>query len=109
MPTYDYRCKKCGHRFEEFQKMTDPPLKQCPECKGPVERLIGGGAGFILKGSGFYQTDYRSEDYKKKAKAESGAEKKGTSPDSSDKSKAQDKKSDSKAGSGGKKEKDTKK
>jgi putative FmdB family regulatory protein len=70
MPTYDYECRKCGH-FERVQKMTDPPLKRCPKCKGAVRRKIGGGAGLIFKGSGFYITDYRSEGYKKAAKSES--------------------------------------
>jgi putative FmdB family regulatory protein len=59
MPTYEYVCEKCGHRFEEFQKMSDEPLKNCPECEGEVRRLIGTGAGIIFKGSGFYQTDYK--------------------------------------------------
>jgi len=70
MPTYDYKCKKCGHRFELFQSMTDEPLAACPECGGKVERLIGTGAGLIFKGSGFYITDYRSDSYKKAAKSE---------------------------------------
>lgn len=59
MPTYEYECEKCGHRFEAFQSMTDEPLRECPTCTGPVRRLIGLGAGFIFKGSGFYSTDYR--------------------------------------------------
>ena len=58
MPTYEYECQKCGHRFEEFQSMKDAPLTKCPECKGKVKRLIGAGAGFLFKGSGFYITDY---------------------------------------------------
>ena len=70
MPTYDYECKKCGHRFEFFQSMTDEPLDTCPECGGEVSRLIGTGAGLIFKGSGFYITDYRSDSYKKAAKSE---------------------------------------
>lgn len=71
MPTYEYQCTKCGHRFEEFQSMNDAPLKKCPKCKGKVERLISGGTGLIFKGSGFYINDYaRSEDYKKKSKEE---------------------------------------
>lgn len=70
MPTYEYECTKCGHRFEIFQKMTDPKLEDCPKCQGRVERLIGPGAGIVFKGSGFYQTDYRSESYKERAKAE---------------------------------------
>ena len=59
MPTYEYECKKCEHRFEAFQSMSDDPLKTCPECKGEVRRLIGAGAGIIFKGSGFYVTDSR--------------------------------------------------
>jgi len=59
MPTYDYRCKACGHTFDEFQSITDKPLKKCPACGGAVERLLGTGSGIIFKGSGFYATDYR--------------------------------------------------
>jgi putative FmdB family regulatory protein len=72
MPTYDYECPE-GHRFEVFQKMTDEPVAECPECGAAATRKISGGAGFLFKGEGFYITDYRSEDYKKKASAESGA------------------------------------
>lgn len=80
MPTYEYECRKCGHRFDKFQRMTEPALKRCPKCKGGVKRLFGTGAGIIFKGSGFYQTDYRSEGYKKAAKAEkSSAETKAES------------------------------
>lgn len=60
MPTYDYRCKKCEHQFEAFQSMSADPLTECPVCGGPVERLIGGGAGLVFKGSGFYITDYKN-------------------------------------------------
>jgi len=67
MPTYDYRCLECGHEFEAFQRMSDELLRECPECKGELKRLLGGGAGFIFKGSGFYTTDYRSAEYKKSA------------------------------------------
>ena len=74
MPTYDYECPKCGHTFERFQGINDPPLKTCPKCKGrKVKRLIGTGAGIIFKGSGFYATDYRSKDYRRDAKSDSGA------------------------------------
>ena len=59
MPTYEYQCKKCEHVFDVFQSMTDEPLKECPECKGEVKRLIGSGSGLIFKGSGFYATDYK--------------------------------------------------
>ncbi len=60
MPTYEYKCLSCGHRFEVFQKMTDEPIKTCPECGGEVKKLIGAGAGLIFKGSGFYITDYKN-------------------------------------------------
>lgn len=72
MPTYDYVCQACDHTFEEFQSITAKPLRKCPTCGKPkLKRLIGTGAGIIFKGSGFYETDYRSESYKKAAKAES--------------------------------------
>jgi len=61
MPTYEYECKDCGHRFEKFQNMSDKPLTDCPECGGAVKRLIGAGGGIIFKGSGFYATDYQRE------------------------------------------------
>ena len=65
MPTYDYECESCGHKFEQFQSIMAKPTKKCPECgKMKLHRLIGAGAGIIFKGSGFYQTDYRSESYK---------------------------------------------
>jgi putative FmdB family regulatory protein len=71
MPTYDYRCNACGVRFELFQSMTEAHKKKCPECgKNKLERLIGPGAGFIFKGAGFYETDYRSSSYEEGAKAE---------------------------------------
>lgn len=74
MPTYDYLCEACGHTFEEFQSITAKPLRKCPVCGKPkLKRLIGTGAGVIFKGSGFYETDYRSESYKKAAKAEKEA------------------------------------
>jgi putative FmdB family regulatory protein len=60
MPTYDYVCRKCGHRFEQFQPMTESPLAKCPKCgRDALERLIGPGAGILFKGSGFYETDYK--------------------------------------------------
>jgi putative FmdB family regulatory protein len=72
MPSYEYKCDACGHEFEEFQGIKDAPLKKCPQCKkNKLRRLISGGAAIVFKGSGFYQTDYRSESYKKSAKAES--------------------------------------
>ena len=65
MPTYDYKCLKCGHSFEAFQKITDEPLKECPECRGEVKRLISPGSGIIFKGSGFYATDYKKKNQSK--------------------------------------------
>jgi putative FmdB family regulatory protein len=61
MPTYEYKCQKCGHGFSEFQRIVDPPIKDCPKCskKDCVEQIISGGSGLIFKGSGFYETDYR--------------------------------------------------
>ena len=74
MPTYDYVCDACEHAFEEFQSMTAKVLKKCPECgKSKLRRLIGTGAGVIFKGSGFYETDYRSDSYGKDAKADKDA------------------------------------
>lgn len=72
MPTYEYLCDNCGNRFEKFQSITADTLRKCPECgKMKLKRLIGAGAGVIFKGSGFYETDYRSEGYKQSAKKES--------------------------------------
>ena len=71
MPTYDYQCDACNHTFEEFQSFSEEPLKKCPACKKKkLRRLLGTGAAVIFKGSGFYQTDYRSESYKSAAKAD---------------------------------------
>ena len=91
MPTYDYECDACEHKFELFQSITAPVKKKCPECgRLKLRRLFGTGGALVFKGSGFYQTDYRSESYKKQAEA--------------DKKKESDKKSDSKSeGSGNKK------
>jgi len=74
MPTYEYECRVCGHRFEKFQPITAKPIRTCPKCKKRrVRRLIGSGAGILFKGSGFYQTDYRSESYRKAAEKEKSA------------------------------------
>jgi putative FmdB family regulatory protein len=70
MPTYEYECTACGYRFEKFQSITAPAVKRCPQCGKSVRRLLGIGAGVIFKGSGFYTTDYRSDSYKKAAKAD---------------------------------------
>jgi putative FmdB family regulatory protein len=72
MPTYEYECNLCDHRFEQFQSIKDKPLKKCPKCGGKVERLLGMGAGLLFKGSGFYITDNRSSEYRKQAKSEAG-------------------------------------
>jgi len=90
MPTYDYACDACKHEFEQFESITAEPQKKCPKCKkNKLRRLFGAGGGLIFKGSGFYQTDYRGESYKKaaeadKPKTESTSD--STSKDSSSKS-----------------------
>jgi putative FmdB family regulatory protein len=73
MPTYEYQCQKCGHRFELFQKITAAPRKTCPKCRGRLKRLLGTGAGLLFKGSGFYITDYRKPAYTEAAKKESAS------------------------------------
>ena len=91
MPTYEYLCDNCGHDFEKFQSITARPLKKCPDCgKNQLKRLIGTGAGVIFRGSGFYETDYRSEGYKK-------AKEKETSPEKKEDKKKSDSKSDTKS------------
>ena len=90
MPTYEYECTKCSHCFELEQRITDPPRKRCPKCRSKVFRVISGGGGVILKGSGFYVTDYRSDAYKKSAEAD-----KPKKPDDSKKKKEKSKKKDS--------------
>jgi len=83
MPTYDYKCKKCGNIFEVFQKITDDPVKTCPECGGEVYRLISGGVGIIFKGNGFYVTDNKTNRYSEKSKSKT----KNTSDSTNDKAK----------------------
>lgn len=76
MPTYDYKCKACGVALEFFQSMSESPKRKCPECGAlKLERQIGAGAGILFKGSGFYETDYRSSDYDKARKADTAAPK----------------------------------
>ncbi|SVB60966.1 uncharacterized protein METZ01_LOCUS213820 [marine metagenome] len=102
MPTYEYVCEKCDHEFELFQSITVDALETCPRdvcprkrwAKGKVRRAIGTGAGIIFKGSGFYETDYRSESYKAGAKKESESSK----PKSDSKSKADSKSKPGKSG-----------
>ena len=93
MPTYEYRCTACEHGFEKFQRMSDEPVAECPECGARAERRISGGAGLLFKGDGFYITDYRSESYKKAASSESGG---GSGEGKSTNSKAESKPSESK-------------
>ena len=93
MPTYDYLCDGCGHEFELFQSINDPLKRKCPECgKLKLRRLFGSGAAVVFKGSGFYQTDYRSESYKKSAKADKESSGGGDSKKSDDKKKKAPKK-----------------
>ncbi len=92
MPTYDYECDACGHEFELFQSITEAIKRKCPECgKQKLRRLFGTGAAIVFKGSGFYETDYRSESYKK------GAEKAKKAKESANSDKSQDKSSDKKS------------
>lgn len=87
MPTYDYICEKCGLEFEEFQSIMAKPLRKCPQCgRRGLKRLIGSGAAVIFKGAGFYETDYRSENYKSGEKdAKEKTEKKKDTVKSKDK------------------------
>lgn len=79
MPTYEYACAKCEHQFEQFQSMRDKPLEKCPKCgKKALKRLVGGGAGLIFKGSGFYITDYKKQPAKKEGGGEAKPESKPT-------------------------------
>jgi putative FmdB family regulatory protein len=97
MPTYDYECDACGHEFELFQSISAPVKRKCPECgKLKLRRLFGTGAAVVFKGSGFYETDYRSDSYKKGAEKEKKASDKKKSSDTSSA-----KKTDSKSSSSG--------
>lgn len=95
MPTYEYRCPN-GHEFEEFQRMSDPPVAKCPVCGADAERLLSAGAGLLFKGSGFYITDYRSDSYKKAAEKEKG----GSSSKSTDSGSSTSSDSSGSSGSG---------
>lgn len=98
MPTYEYRCHACDHKWDEFQSIKAEPTKKCPKCKkAKAERIISAGGGIIFKGSGFYQTDYRSENYKKGADA---AKKASESSSSSSDSKGESDSGKSSKGSG---------
>ena len=114
MPTYEYECEACGKTFEEFQQISEKPKRKCPHCgKLKARRRIGAGAAVIFRGSGFYQTDYRSKEYKDQARAEKSgpsetksSEKSSSSekPSSSEKSSSSEKPSSSEksSSSGGK-------
>ena len=98
MPTYDYECDGCGHTFELFQSISEPNQKKCPKCsKLKLRRLFGTGAAVVFKGSGFYQTDYRSESYKKGAEKDKPASE--SKSDSKSESKSESKPSSSDSGS----------
>ncbi len=101
MPTYDYECDACGHAFELFQNISDSVKRKCPECgKLKLRRLIGTGAAVVFKGSGFYQTDYRSDSYKKGAKNDKkSSEAKSDSKSKSDSSSSSKSDSSSSGGS----------
>ena len=87
MPTYDYHCDACEHEFELFQSISEPHKRKCPECgKLKLRRLFGTGAAVVFKGSGFYQTDYRSDSYKKGAEADKKASESKESKSSDSKS-----------------------
>ena len=95
MPTYDYECDQCGHTFELFQSISEPVKRKCPDCgKLKLRRLFGTGAAVVFKGSGFYQTDYRSDSYKKAAEKDKKSAEKGTEG-KGDKAKSDGQKSDS--------------
>jgi putative FmdB family regulatory protein len=106
MPTYDYECDACGHTFELFQSITEPVKKKCPDCgKLKLRRLFGTGAAVVFKGSGFYQTDYRSESYKKGAEKDKPAgesKSDGKKSDTKSESKSENKKSSDSSSTGGK-------
>jgi putative FmdB family regulatory protein len=89
MPTYEYRCTSCAHDFEKFQRMSEEPKAECPECGAAAERRLSGGAGFLFKGTGFYITDYRGEGYRKAAEKDSAAG--GTKPDAKSEGKTESK------------------
>lgn len=106
MPTYDYECDACGHTFELFQSISEAVKKKCPKCgKSKLRRLFGTGGAVVFKGSGFYQTDYRSESYKKGAEKDKPASESkgdGKSDTKSDKPSESKKSSDSGSSSSGK-------
>jgi len=113
VPLYEYQCKKCKHKFEKIQKFSDPPVKKCPECGSPVEKVMHA-PNVQFKGTGWYVTDYGGKDKSEKSKAEGSSDKGGSekkeSPAKEDGAKSKDKDSGSKKSeskkSEGKKSKD---
>src|SRR5262245_59348033 len=98
MPTYAYRCSACEHEFDELQNFSEPPLKKCPACKkAKLVRQFGTGAALLFKGSGFYETDYRSDSYKTAAKADQEASGKSSGTASTDSSATETKTESAKA------------
>lgn len=98
MPTYEYECKRCSHKFEAFQSMSDDALSKCPECGGKVQRLINRGVGIIFKGSGFYKTDSRN------ASKSASSSKDSADSNKSDSGKSETEKSESSSSDSGSKE-----
>ena len=98
MPTYEYECRSCKHRFEEFQSITEEPIKKCPKCGKSVRRLFGGGMGIIFKGSGFYTTDYKRSSVVTGSSAVSGGN--GSSKPKESKSESKSTSTESKSSSG---------
>jgi putative FmdB family regulatory protein len=102
MPTYDYICDGCKHEFEAFESIKADPQTVCPECTEPrLRRKIGAGAAILFKGSGFYQTDYRSESYKKRAEADKSHTKPTSESSSSSSSSSPSKAEPAKPSTGG--------
>ena len=95
MPTYEYECRKCGNRFDEFQKMSAKPVAKCPKCGAKATRLLSGGAGLVFKGSGFYLTDYGRAG--QKPRSESSESSSGTEPKSETKSEPTSEKTETKS------------
>ena len=85
MPTYEYKCKSCGHIFEAFQSVSEEPLHECPRCGGELFRVIHGGTGLIFKGSGWYVTDYGKGSSSNAGSSESSSEKGSKTVESEDK------------------------
>jgi len=94
MPTYEYKCKKCGNIFEKFQSITEDPIKKCTSCDGEVYRLISKNANFILKGGGYYSTDNRNNNYKPENKRLTASKKEEPSKNSKSEIKEKKKKED---------------